>query len=157
MLRASCFSYKMSATTYVVAFSRGKFYNGMGHQRHDPQGAWARTLEIILGGGLDCDICLGEICPNTASWRIEFIANIRHQLCEFAQEPDRAVQFRNLGRGWVFVLVRRHKRVFKVWFESIRRVEWNHQVNNSLAFVISASPMCLSCCVTDKPHPTCKH
>ena len=47
------------------------------------------------------------------------------------QEPDRAVQFRNLGRGWVFVLVRRHKRIFKVWFESIRRVEWNHQVLNA--------------------------
>jgi len=45
------------------------------------------------------------------------------------KEPDRAVQFRNLGRGWVFVLVRRHKRVFKVWFESIRRVEWNHQMD----------------------------
>lgn len=45
------------------------------------------------------------------------------------KEPDRAVQFRNLGRGWVFVLVRRHKRIFKVWFESIRRVEWNHQMD----------------------------
>ena len=101
-----------------MAFPRGEFHHGMGNQRYDSQGA-SNNIHIVR---FDPKVSYAE--PGAFD---------RHEMLTaftpIVQEPDRAVQFRNLGRGWVFVLVRRHKRTFKVWFESIRRVEWNHQVN----------------------------
>jgi hypothetical protein len=39
----------------------------------------------------------------------------------------RAELFRSLGRGWIFILLRRPQRKFKWWFEGVNRVLRNHQ------------------------------
>ena len=48
-------------------------------------------------------------------------------LVDLILKDNRMVQFRSLGRGWVFIFLRREKRQFKVWFESVRRVENGHK------------------------------
>jgi hypothetical protein len=38
-------------------------------------------------------------------------------------------EFRQLGRGWIFVWLRRPKKEFKFWFESVKRIEHDHQMD----------------------------
>ena len=43
------------------------------------------------------------------------------------EREGRAELFRSLGRGWIFILLRRPQRKFKWWFEGVNRVIRNHQ------------------------------
>ena len=59
----------------------------------------------------------------------------------------RVASFRSLGRGWLFVLLRRPERKFKVWFESVQRVLMNHEMD----IKVSHAPLCHSD-MTDLSH-----
>lgn len=44
-------------------------------------------------------------------------------------ENNHVEQFRCLGRGWIFVMLRRQENKFKFWFESVKRIEMEHEVD----------------------------
>lgn len=103
---------------------------------HDPQWlafslAKAPWLNFSIDKAIDTaldDSYIGGSDEVVARWMHRAESSVIYWIINKIIERDgRAELFRSLGRGWIFILLRRPQRKFKWWFEGVPRVLRNHQ------------------------------
>ena len=85
------------------------------------------SIDTAIDTALD-DSYIGGSDEVVARWMHRAESSVIYWIINKIIERDgRAELFRSLGRGWIFILLRRPQRKFKWWFEGCSRVIRNHQ------------------------------